>query len=93
MKEEIRAVEFGGGRNPPEGAREAIVSPSERSPSVAHAISFFTVSRLSGFKQPDSHEPHPGRAGRKGGRSASEGDTSAWDSAGSGSFLPNIWLQ
>lgn len=52
VKEEIRAVEFRGGRNPPEGAHKAIVSSSELSPSVIHSISFFTVSCLSGFQQP-----------------------------------------
>lgn len=57
MKEEIRAVEFRGGRNPPEGAHKAIVSPSERSPSVVHSISFLTVSCLSGFKQPPHAAP------------------------------------
>lgn len=57
MKEEIRAVEFRGGRNPPEGAHKAIVSPSELSPSVIHSVSFLTVSCLSGFKQPVPLQP------------------------------------
>lgn len=108
VKEEIRAVEFRGGRNPPEGAHKAIVSPSELSPSVIYSISFFPVSCLSGFKQPvPLQQPHAapprtrhalfiqGKQDRKEANmeSTSEGDISDWDSGGSCSSLPNIWLQ
>lgn len=101
VKEEIRAVEFRGGRNPPEGAHKAIVSLSELSPSVIHSISFFTVSCLSGFKQPvppQEHDTHSSsresrtkrRQTRNPRRKVTDSD---WDSGGSWSFFPNIWLQ
>lgn len=106
VKEEIRAVEFRGAMNAPEGVHKAIVFPSELSPSVIYSISFFTVSCLSSFKQPvPLQQPHAapprtrhtlhGKQDKKEANkeSASEGDISDWDRGGSSSSLPNLWLQ
>lgn len=103
VKEEIRAVEFRGGSNAPEGAHKAIVSPSELSPSVIHSVSFFTVSCLSGFKQPvpplPRQERHThsssreSRTKRRQARNPHRKVASLMDRGGSWSFSPNIWLQ
>lgn len=97
-------VEFRGGRNLPEGAHKAIVSPSELSPSVIFSISFFIVNCLSGFKQPvPLQQPHAvlrrtlfiqGNQDKMEANkeSISESDIFYWYKYdGSCSFLPNIW--